>query len=219
MTETNQTSVELWPIKRAMILAAAFLVLGLVAGWFIRGWENPAASANTAPAAANPATGSPAAPAADATRLKQAADTQAAPLLDQLRSNPQNPDLLVSVGNLYYDAQQYPTAIEYYGRALQARPTDANVRTDMGTAYWYMGNADAALAQFNQALTYAPDNPNTLYNRGLVKWQGKKDGAGALADWEKLLATNPNYQGRDKVEQMMAEVKTQSAASLPLKTN
>jgi tetratricopeptide (TPR) repeat protein len=81
------------------------------------------------------------------------------------------------------------------------------VRTDMATAYWYMGNADTAIAEFNKALTYEPNKPNALFNLGVVKWQGKMDVNGAVADWEKLLATNPNYEGKDKVEQMMAEAK------------
>lgn len=33
---------------------------------------------------------------------------------------------------------------------------------------------------------------------------------GAVADWQKLLATNPNYEGKDKVEQMIAEAKKHS---------
>ena len=78
----------------------------------------------------------------------------------------------------------------------------------MATAYWYMGNADTAIAEFNKALSYAPTSPNTLFNRGLVKWQGKKDFDGAMADWKKLLATNPNYDGKAKVEQMMADAKS-----------
>ena len=85
------------------------------------------------------------------------ADAQAAPLLDKLKADPKNPDLLAGIGNIYYDAQQYPIAVDYYARALKARPSDAAVRTDMGTAYWYMGNADSAIAEFNKALTYAPE--------------------------------------------------------------
>jgi len=83
----------------------------------------------------------------------------------------------------------------------------------MGTAYWYMGDADRALLEFNQALSYAPNSPNTLFNRGLVKWQGKKDAAGALADWQQLLAANPDYQAKSQVEKMIAEVKSQLAAT------
>jgi len=140
------------------------------------------------------------------------ADAQAAPLLGKLKSDPKNPELLINIGNLYYDAQQYSIAVDYYGRALQARPSDAAVRTDMATAYWYMGNTDTAIAEFNKALTYAPNNANTLFNLGLVKWKGKMDGAGALADWQKLLATSPNYEEKGKVEQMIAEVKKHTAA-------
>jgi tetratricopeptide (TPR) repeat protein len=77
----------------------------------------------------------------------------------------------------------------------------------MGTAYWYMGNADLAIAEFDKALTYAPDSPNTLFNRGLVRWKGKKDGPGAIADWNQLLAANPNYEGKEQIVKMMAEVR------------
>jgi tetratricopeptide (TPR) repeat protein len=139
------------------------------------------------------------------------ADTHAAPLLNQLQSNPQNPDLLTSIGNVYYDAQQYPLAVEYYTRVLNLKPSDASVRTDMATAYWYMGNADAAIAEFNKALAYEPNNANTLFNLGIVEWKGKKDAASATAAWRKLLASNPNDEAKHKVEQMLAEVNSQAA--------
>ena len=200
MSGTNQVSGE-WALRRAMLLGAICLAVGLAAGWLIRGWESPVASGAAAPMQA-----SMAAPGPNAAQQKQQADAQAAPLLEQLRSQPDNADVLTSIGNIYYDAQLYPTAIDYYTRSLKAKPADASVRTDLGTAYWYLGNADSAIAQFDAALTYAPTNANTLFNRGLVKWQGKGDVAGAMADWKKLLATNPNYEGKDKVEKMLAQV-------------
>ena len=143
------------------------------------------------------------------------ADTQAAPLLDKLKADPANPDLLIPVGNLYYDAQQYPVAVDYYARALKVKPADAAVRTDMGTAFWFMGNADRAIAEFEKALTYVPNNPNTLFNLGLVKWKGKTDAAGAIAAWEKLLATDPNYEQKAQVEQMLGEARSISRARPP----
>ncbi|HEY2860965.1 MAG TPA: tetratricopeptide repeat protein [Terracidiphilus sp.] len=211
MTDTQRTSDQ-WALKRAMLFGAICLVVGVTAGWLIRGWENPTA-APAMQAAAQPAAAVPAAQTApqDTARLKQQADTQAAPMLEQLKAQPDNAGLLTKLGNIYYDAQQYPTAIDYYQRALKSQPSDASVRTDMGTAYWYMGNADAAIAQFDQALTIAPTNANTLFNRGLVRWEGKGDGAGATADWKKLLATNPNYEAKDKVQQMLAQVEKHGA--------
>jgi tetratricopeptide (TPR) repeat protein len=193
---------------------------GIAGGWLIRGSQTPAVTGSAKAALVPAPAGNAASPASQApspARLKEMADAQAAPLLDKLKPDPNNPEVLTSIGNLYYDAQQYPIAVDYYGRALQARPSDAAVRTDMATAYWFMGNADLAIAEFNRALTYAPHNPNTLFNRGLVKWKGKMDGAGAVADWEKLLAAYPNYPEKDKVEQMLAEVRQHEALKQEMK--
>ena len=52
-------------------------------------------------------------------QLKEMADAQAAPLIEKLKSEPADADLLASIGNLYYDAQQYPIAVDYYARALK----------------------------------------------------------------------------------------------------
>jgi tetratricopeptide (TPR) repeat protein len=209
--DTHRMSIEQWTSLKANSLAVVCLLVGIAGGWFIRGSHSAAGTGSTVAAGSSaPAkmVASAESPMPNPARLKEMADTQAAPLLDKLKSDPNNPALLISIGNLYYDAQQYPIAVDYYGRALSTKPTDADVRTDMATAYWYLGNADMAITEFNKALTYAPNNPNTLFNRGLVKWQGKKDGAGAVADWEKLLAANPNYEGKDKVKQMISEAKT-----------
>lgn len=215
MTETHEITAKTWTIRKALVMATVCLMLGTVSGWLIRGIQSPAlaSSPQTASAPApGPSAVNPSAPASDPAHLKLVADQEAAPLLEKLKSDPTNAGLLTNIGNLYYDAQQYPIAVDYYGRALNAQPSNANVRTDMGTAYWYMGHADEAIAQFNQALSYQPENSNTLFNRGLVKWQGKRDGAGAIADWKKLLATNPNYEAKEKVDQMLAEVEKQTAA-------
>ncbi len=216
MTDTNRTHISQWTRERALLLAGSCLTLGIIGGWGIQGWQHPGATgvASLSTPAANensPASAVPAPATSDPAQLKVMADSQAVPLLDKLKSDANNPGLLASIGNVYYDAQQYPLAIDYYGRALKVKPRDAAVRTDMATAYWYMGSADLAIAQFNEALIDAPNNPNTLFNLGLVKWKGKKDGAGAVADWEKLLATNPHYGGKDKVEQMISEAKNQPA--------
>lgn len=214
MTGTNRTATEPftqpWTLSWAVILAVGCLLAGIGAGWLLREWKSPVADQAAQAAAVAKTDGSQAAAPAS---LKQMADANAVPLLAKLQSDPNNADLLTSIGNLYYDAKLYPTAIDYYGRALTIRPADVSVRTDMGTAWWYLGDADAAIGAFNQALVYEPNSPNTLFNRGVVKWQGKGDNAGAMADWNKLLATNPTYAARDKVEQMIAQVEQQTASS------
>jgi len=210
MTEANRMLNRRWTRKEAGVLAAVCLLAGIAGGWLMRGPQAVAGKAApitaTAPAPNEAGSSSASQPPSPA-EMKEMADAQAAPMLEKLKADPNNPGLLASIGNLYYDAQQYPVAVDYYGRALKLRPSDAAVRTDMGTAYWYMGKADEAIAEFDRALSYEPNNPNTLFNRGLVKQQGKKDIAGAIADWEKLLAVSPAYEARDKVKQMIVEAK------------
>ena len=213
--DTNNSLHKQWTTQRALILMAVCLMAGVAGGWAIRGARRTAETGfGKKRECSQPATTS--ASAAQTTgpiRLKSMADNQAGPMILRLKTEPKNTDLLVNIGNLYYDAQEYPLAVDYYRRALQIKPSDAAVRTDMATAYWYLGEADTAIAEFNKALTYAPTNPSTLFNLGLVKWQGKHDSAGAIADWKKLLATNPNYEARDKVQQMLTDVEKQTATN------
>jgi hypothetical protein len=72
-------------------------------------------------------------------------------------------------------------------------------RCFLWTAYWYTSNANTAIAQFNKSLAYDPEKADILFNLGIVKWQGKKDGPGAVAAWKKLLETNPAYPSKDAV--------------------
>jgi tetratricopeptide (TPR) repeat protein len=208
MSNAKGKTKQQWTQKQAVVLSLACLTAGICGGLLIHG-SGETGNLDAAKATdRTPATGlSPT--ANDSVQMKMMADSQASPLIAQLKSQPENAGLLTSVGNLYYDAKQYQVAVDYYERALKANPLDISVRTDMGTGYWYMGNADKALEEFNQVLSTAPNNPNTLFNRGMVKWQGRKDAAGALADWQKLLAANPDYPAKSQVDQMIAQVKSQ----------
>jgi len=212
MTDTNRaSSIEQWTSVQAYVLAVVCLLVGIAGGWFIRGSESPAAAAPetvnaSAPAAAMGNSAAPPTPA----QMQKMADTQAAPLIEKLKADPNNAALLANIGNVYYDTQQYPTAIDYYQRALKGEPANAGVRTDMATAYWYTGDADAAIAEFQKSLSYEPNKPNTLFNLGIVEWQGKLDIDKAVAAWQKLLDTNPNYEAKDKVLELMAQAKKHS---------
>ncbi|MGO8794941.1 MAG: tetratricopeptide repeat protein [Candidatus Sulfotelmatobacter sp.] len=212
MTTANQSasnSKQEWTSVQAYVLAVICLLVGVAGGWFVRGSQSPApvaAETATAPAMGNGSATAQPTPA----EMQKMADTQAAPLIEKLKGDPNNPGLLENIGNVYYDAQQFPTAIDYYQRALKIEPANTGVRTDMATAIWYTGNADGAIAEFQKSLSYDPNKPNTLFNLGVVEWQGKMDIDKATAVWQKLLDTNPNYEGKDKVLELMAQAKKHS---------
>jgi tetratricopeptide (TPR) repeat protein len=209
------TSAETWTAGQASILVAVCLLVGVAGGWMVRRsisapaapQQVVAASPAVAPAPSQPVPANLGMGSAlpSEQQLKEAADTQVAPLLLRLKAEPANATLLANVGNIYYDAKQYPAAIDFYERSLKVQPSDTSVRTDLGTAYWYTGNADTAITQFNKSLTYDPNKADTLFNLGIVKWQGKKDGPGAVAAWKKLLETNPAYPEKEAVLQLMTQ--------------
>ena len=122
-----------------------------------------------------------------------------------LATDPANVRASVEIGNRLYDAGRFTEAIPYYQRAMTLNPKDINVSTDLGTSLWNAGRADDALAQFDRSLVIDAKHPQTLFNIGIVKVNGKKDAAGAIAAWERLIASNPGYPDQPKVRQMIAE--------------
>jgi cytochrome c-type biogenesis protein CcmH/NrfG len=202
-TSSNNTSTG-WTGTQAYILAAFCLVLGVALGYLFRGSASPAAPAAAAAPQTQPASAGQQQPSAEA----QAALAQAAaPLLEAVNKDPNDYDSLVKLGNIYYDGQQFPNAIQYYERALKIHPENPDVRTDMGTAYWYTGNADKALAAMEVSLKYRPGHPQTLFNLGWVRWQGKADPKGAVEAWQQLLKANPDYPQKQQVEQYISKAK------------
>lgn len=211
---TNRTSTRAaasagaWTGTQAYLLAAFCLLLGVALGYLFRGSASPASVSPTTQQGSEARQQAPAAAPADV----QAALTQAAaPLLDAVNKNPNDYDSLVKLGNVFYDGQQYASAIQYYERALVIHPENPDVRTDMATAYWYTGNADKAIAAMEISLKYRPGHPQTLFNLGWVRWQGKADPAGAISAWEQLLKANPDYPQRQQVEQYIAKAKEHAA--------
>ena len=137
----------------------------------------------------------------------------AQPLLTKLQVNAKDFNTLTQLGNLYYDGQAYPQAIEYYGKALEVNPKNPDVITDLGTAYWYTGNPDKAIDEFQKSLSIRPNHPGTLFNMGIVKWQGKKDPNGAVVAWEQLLKSNPDYPQKDQVQELIERAKMHGAGA------
>jgi len=233
MTETaqnNKSNTTGFTSVQAYTLAVITLVIGIAIGYFARG-SAPATIANvpenaqaamptqpsSMPSGAAPANMGPAQlpgsvpqqQAASPEMLAKAAE----PLLAQLKTNPNNADLLIQLGNMYYDGQSFQQAIDYYEKALKVQPNNADVRTDLGTSYWYLGDPDKALANFQKSLAIRPNHPGTLFNMGIVEWQGKKDPKAAVVAWEKLLQTNPDYPQKDQVQMLIERAKMHGAGA------
>jgi tetratricopeptide (TPR) repeat protein len=66
-----------------------------------------------------------------------------------------NADLLAQIGSVYFRARQFPTAIEYYQRAVNVKPT-APLLVSLSNSYHYAGLDDRVIATLNRALEVDP---------------------------------------------------------------
>ena len=201
-----------WQAKQVYAMAAVCLVVGLAIGYLFRGSQSPAAAAQPA---ANAQAGAPGGgmagqmPSLD--QMKHMADKKAEPLLEKLKSDPTNSDLLKQVGNIYESTHQFKEASDYYSKALQSDPKNVGIRTQLASSLYYNGDVDGAINELQKALEYDPKDANSLFNLGMIKWQGKQDSKGAIAAWQLLLKSNPQLSADRKatVQKLMADVQMQ----------
>jgi cytochrome c-type biogenesis protein CcmH/NrfG len=126
---------------------------------------------------------------------------------DILAADPKNVKAAIELGNKLYDAGRYSDAIPYYQQALAVDGKNVNVSTDLATALYYAGRVDEALTQMDVSLRIDPAHGQTLFNVGIIKRDAKKDKAGAVAAWERLLQVAPNYPEASKVRTLIAETR------------
>ena len=192
--------------RQGFILAVICLSLGVILGVFVRRSQvvvsTPVAVGNARPSTDSMAGVRQVTP----DQLKLMADKQAQPLLSQLQSTPNDPELLSKLGHIYYVTQNFKEASTYFKRSVDIRD-DAIVRTELGRAYYYAGDPDDALAEFDRVLKSDPDNANAMFNVGMIKWQSKSDADGAVAAWQQILKKYPNHPRRAEVEQLIARAK------------
>lgn len=205
-----------WRASQVYTMAVVCLLVGLAIGYLFRGSQSPAPAAPQQPATAQdaPANGMHQMPSLD--QMKHMADAKAQPLLEKLKADPNNSDLLFQVGNIYKNTHQFKDAIGYYDQALQVDPRNLAIRTELASCLYYSGDVDGALGQLQQSLRQSPKDVNSLFNLGMIKWQGKQDASGALAAWQELLKSNPQLSADRKatVEKMIADVKQQGKTKL-----
>ena len=173
----------------SLVFGVAGAFLGLIAGWLI-GSQQP--SARTAAPAAQQAAAPASAPANAAATNKVVLDeAEVKRLKDICEKDPSNATPRTQLGNLYFDAERYSDAIEWYTKALDLDPTNPDVSTDLGVSYYYQNQPEKALAQFKHSLDIDPKHTKTMLNQGIVLAFGKQDLEGAAKAWQKVVDLTP----------------------------
>ena len=206
MSDNIQT-LKGWSSVQVYTLSAICLLIGLTMGYLFRGSttsQAPGTQTETGSKPAGKLPDNPTQPTPEA--MKRMAEKQVEPLLEQLKSNPNDADTLGKIAHYYMVAGQTKDATTYYEKQVAAKPS-AEAYTNLANAYYYGGQGDKAIEALNQALKLDPKSANALYNLGMLKWQVKGDTKGAIESWETLIKTNPNHPQVDKVKKLIAKAK------------
>lgn len=173
----------------SIVFGISGILFGVIVGWVLGSQQaRTAAPAAPAPAAQTQAQAPPSA-ASQAIPL----DPQRVKALESVaQQNPRDAQPRIQLGNMYFDAEQYPQAITYYEQAMALDDRDPNVSTDLGVAYYYTNQPDRAIAQFTHSLSLDGRHIKTLLNLGIVRAFGKQDLAGAQQAWEQVVAIAPS---------------------------
>lgn len=108
-----------------------------------------------------------------------------------LKDEPNNYEALLSLGNLYYDANMFEKAAVFYQRAFDVKGDDPNLITDLGTCYRQLGQPAEAVKYYDIAFTKDPLHWRSVYNSCVVSLHDLKDSEKAVFYFSKLEAVAP----------------------------
>jgi cytochrome c-type biogenesis protein CcmH/NrfG len=198
---TNSYSMAMKKDKAILLIIIAFLA-GFVMG-AISGIKFYAAQHGESAAVPHEHEGGPANPQAKADLTQEIAQIE-----DVLKRDPNNLQALISLGNAYFDMNQYNKAIDAYQRALKIDPRNADVRTDMGIMYRSIKDYDSAIREFRQAAKDNPTHIESRFNLAIVFDNDKKDKPAAIAAWEDLLRIAPTDERAVMAKTQLEQLKS-----------
>lgn len=109
-----------------------------------------------------------------------------------LATDPENYELKVNIGTVYYYRRQYDSARSYLAAMLRNRQ-EPNALNTLALVETASGNYEDAMDWIDKALTERPNDPYFLNNRGFIRLM-KGDVPGALEDINNSISLDP-YNG------------------------
>ena len=117
---------------------------------------------------------------------------------------PDNREVIVHLGNAYFDAGKYEEAEKWYTSALIKKADDVDVRTDLGLTFVFRDkpNYDKAIQEFQRSMELNPNHLQTLQNM-TVAYTKKGDAAKANDTLAKLEGIDP---ANDSVKKLREDI-------------
>jgi cytochrome c-type biogenesis protein CcmH/NrfG len=124
-------------------------------------------------------------------------------LKDFLKTEPNNRNAWVQLGNKYFDTNNLMEAIDAYDNALAIDGNDPNVLTDQGIMYRRIGWFDKAIENFTKANQIDPNHLQSLLNMGIVYSFDLEEKKKAKDAWLKYLEIDSTSSTAERVRTMI----------------
>jgi tetratricopeptide (TPR) repeat protein len=122
-----------------------------------------------------------------------------------LKAKPDDPEIMVHLGDAYFDLKQFNEAVTYYKMALAKKPNDAEIFNDIGLSVHYLGNSPEGLRYVEEGLKKNPYHQRVWLTKGFILAYGMGDLEGARAAWEKARTLNPESQVGKAASEFLAQ--------------
>lgn len=155
------------------------------------------------------AEGASAAPSAKG--LDQAA---VADLMGKLQANPNDVSVLFNLGNVYYQADDYKQAGEWYQKVLDVDGTDEKGLVALGATAFNLGDLAKAESVWTKAAELYPNNPEVFYDLGFLYMTTQRMPEMKVA-WDKVVEIAPDSAFAKTVQSHVGSVKTDAPSAAP----
>ncbi len=134
-----------------------------------------------------------------------------AQLTAQVQAAPNDIEALYGLGEIYFEAGEWQTSIDWLTKMLVVDPNNISAQTDVGTANFNLGNYVVAKQTWLKALETAPSDPQLHYNLGFFYANvDPVDMQSATTEWRTVVQLAPGSALANTVQ-----VHLDSLASLP----
>lgn len=107
--------------------------------------------------------------------------------------DPNNYDLIISLGDVYMAEYDLDKAIRTYCDAITLNPDNYRGYSKAGIALWEKDYVEEALVAYHKAIELNPDNAYSYNNLGTIYLDGLGDAEEALEYFEQAIELNENY--------------------------
>lgn len=127
----------------------------------------------------------------------------------RLVEDPDNPDLLIRLGDAYFSQRRFNEAAKYYKKCVEVAADNPDVYNNLGLTLHYLGDSAEGLRYIDQGIEKDPYLQRIWLTKGFILASGMGNLEGAKSAWEKARAMDPDSQVGKAASEYLAQIDAQ----------